>query len=179
MVLGKHHAESAKFAELVLGEHHAESAEFAEENEMNNVNDITADILNAAFKLHTMYGPGLYESAYELLMQIELHRLGHKVERQKAVSIEHEGVVVDNAFRLDLLIDGTVIVELKSTEQHPAVFAKQLKTYLVLCGKPVGLLINFGQMSLKNGIERVVNRYEGPTLPPRTGTPKQISASSA
>ncbi|MBQ3811315.1 MAG: GxxExxY protein [Kiritimatiellae bacterium] len=138
---------------------------------MNNINDITADILNAAFKLHTMYGPGLYESAYELLMKIELQRSGHKVERQKPVSIEHEGVVVDNAFRLDLLVDEKVVVELKSTEQHSAVFAKQLKTYLVLCSKPVGLLINFGQVSLKNGIERVVNHYEGPALPTRNGEP--------
>ncbi len=139
---------------------------------MKDINAITQDILDAAFKQHTMYGPGLYESAYELLMQIELHQSGHKVERQKPVSIEHERVVVDNAFRLDLLVDGLVVVELKSCEQHVPVFAKQLKTYLVLCGKPVGLPINFGQTSLRNGIERVVNRYDGPALPSRTGTPR-------
>ena len=121
---------------------------------MKDINEITQDILDAAFMLHTMYGPGLYESAYELLMQIELQRSGHKVERQKPVSIEH------------------VVVELKSCEQQVPVFAKQLKTYLVLCGKPVGLLINFGQPSLRNGIERVVNRYEGPALPSRTATPR-------
>ena len=137
---------------------------------MNDINAITKAILDAAFKLHTMYGPGLYESAYEVLLQIELRRAGHNVERQKPVSIEHEGVIVDNAFRIDLLIDDTVVVELKSSEQHSAVFAKQLKTYLVLCVKPVGLLINFGQISLKNGIERVVNHYEGPALPPRKDT---------
>ena len=145
---------------------------------MNNINDITADILNVAFKLHTMYGPGLYESAYELLMKIELQRSGHKVERQKPVSIEHEGVVVDNAFRLDLLVDEKVVVELKSTEQHSAVFAKQLKTYLVLCEKSVGLLINFGQISLRNGIERIVNRYEGPPLSPRGEEPRKYSEPS-
>ena len=135
---------------------------------MKDINEITKAILDAAFKLHTLYGPGLYESAYELLLQIELRRIGRKVERQKSVSIEHEGVVIENAFRIDLLVDDMVIVELKSTEQIPAVFAKQLKTYLVLCDKPVGLLINFGQISLKNGIERIVNHYVGPDLPPKS-----------
>ena len=145
---------------------------------MQNINEITQDILDAAFRLHTMYGPGLYESAYELLLQIELHRVGRRVERQKSVSIEHEGVVVNNAFRIDLLIDDTVVVELKSTEQHSPVFAKQLRTYLVLCGKPVGLLINFGQVSLKNGIERVVNHYDGPSLPPRNVMSNKTTTSS-
>ena len=135
---------------------------------MKDINEITKAILDAAFKLHTLYGPGLYESAYELLLQIELRRIGRKVERQKSVSLEHEGVVIENAFRIDLLVDDMVIVELKSTEQNPAVFAKQLKTYLVLCDKPVGLLINFGQISLKNGIERIVNHYVGPDLPPKS-----------
>ena len=139
---------------------------------MKDINTITKDILDAAFKLHTAYGPGLYESAYELLMQIELQRAGYKVERQKPVSIKHEGVVVDNAFRLDLLVDGRVIVELKSCEQQVPVFAKQLKTYLVLCKKHVGLLVNFGQASLRNGIERIVNHYDGPALPPRTDMPE-------
>jgi iron complex transport system substrate-binding protein len=146
---------------------------------MKNINAITKSILDAAFKLHTMYGPGLYETAYELLLFIELKRTGHVVERQKPVSIEYEGVVVDNAFRLDLLVDSSVIVELKSTEQRSLAFSKQLKTYLVLCNKPVGLLINFGQVSLKNGIERVVNNYDGPPLPTRNGTSSASSANSA
>ena len=103
-------------------------------------------------------------------------RTGHVVERQKPVSIEYEGVVVDNAFRLDLLVDDTVVVELKSTEQRSLVFSKQLKTYLVLCNKPVGLMINFGQVSLKNGIERVVNHYEGPPLPTRNETDSLYSS---
>ena len=139
---------------------------------MKNINEITADVLNAAFKLHTMYGPGLYESAYELLLEIELRKGGHAVARQVFVSIKHEGVLVENAFRLDLLVDDKVVVELKSTEQQLAVFAKQLKTYLVLCHKPVGLLINFGKVSLKDGIERVVNHYEGPSLSQRGGDRK-------
>ena len=91
---------------------------------MPDINEITQDILDAAFRLHTMDGPGLYESAYELLLQVELQRAGRKVERQKSVSIEHEGVVLNNAFRIDLLVDDTVVVELKSTEQHSPVFAK-------------------------------------------------------
>ena len=127
---------------------------------------------------HRCIAANMLESIYEQLLEAELARRGHKVERQKPVSIEHEGVVVDNAFRLDLLVDEKVVVELKSTEQHSAVFAKQLKTYLVLCEKSVGLLINFGQISLRNGIERVVNRYEGPTLSPRGEEPRKYSVPS-
>ena len=125
-------------------------------------NAITQDVLDAAMKLHKQFGPGLLESVYEQLLTIELTRRGHVVERQKPVSFEYEGVQVENAFRLDLLVDGKVIVELKSTEQMNPVYSKQVKTYLVLMGLQVGLLVNFGMNYLKDGFVRIVNHYQGP-----------------
>ena len=125
-------------------------------------NDITRDILDAAIKIHRQFGPGMLESVYEQLLAVELTRRGHKVERQKGVSFEYEGVKLDTAFRLDMLVDDSVIVELKSTEHMQPVYLKQLKTYLVVMGLQVGVLVNFGMNQLKDGYARVVNGYTGP-----------------
>jgi len=123
-------------------------------------NEISGDIVDAAVKLHQRLGPGLLESAYEMVLAAELARRGHKVERQVSVSFEYEGMVFEDAFRADMLVDGQVVVELKATEQKNPVFPRQLKTYLVLMQKHLGLLLNFGQAKMVNGIERVVNGYE-------------------
>ena len=127
---------------------------------MKPVNEITADIIDAAIRIHRQFGPGMYEKAYELLMQIELCARGHVVTREKFVDVVYRGVTVRGAFSIDLLVDNQVVVELKSCEKNLPVFGKQLKTYLVLFGRPVGLLINFGLPALKDGIKRVVNHYE-------------------
>ncbi len=129
--------------------------------EMKTVNDITADIVDAAIHLHKTLGPGLLESVYELLLGIELEQRGYKVERQKALSIDYRGVHIDNAFRMDMVIEGRVVIELKSTEKMHPVYAKQLKTYLVLANKDIGLLLNFGMGTMVAGIERVVNNFRG------------------
>ena len=121
------------------------------------VNDITGDVLDASVKIHKMFGPGLLESVYERLLAIELEKRGHRVERQKSVSFDYEGVRFENAFRIDLLVDETVIVELKSAGSMNPVYAKQVRTYLVLTGLDVGLLVNFGLATLKDGFVRVVN----------------------
>lgn len=92
-------------------------------------NDVTGDTLDASIKIHRLFGPGMLESVYEQLLEIELRKRGHMVERQKPISFEYEGVVLENAFRLDMHIDGKVIVELKSVEKMSSVFMKQLKTY--------------------------------------------------
>ena len=105
-------------------------------------NEITGDILDASIKLHRQFGAGLLESIYETLLEIELKKRGHKVERQKPVSFEYEGVALENAFRLDMLVDDRVIVELKSTEKMNPVFAKQLKTYLATTKLQVGVVVN-------------------------------------
>lgn len=121
------------------------------------VNKITGDILDSSLKIHKMFGPGMLESVYERLLALELERRGHCVERQKDVSFCYEGARFENAFRLDLLVDGEVVVELKSTSVMNPVFAKQVRTYLVLTGLHVGLLVNFGMATLKEGVVRVVN----------------------
>lgn len=122
-------------------------------------NEISGDVLDAAIKIHRAFGPGLLESVYETLLAIELEKRGHKVERQKWISFEYEGVRLENAFRLDLLVDNTLVVELKSTEQMNPVFMKQVKTYLVIMKLHLGLVVNFGMETLRDGYARVVNGY--------------------
>ena len=122
-------------------------------------NEISGDVLDAAIKIHRAFGPGLLESVYESLLSIELEKRGHKVERQKWITFEYEGVRLENAFRLDLLVDDTIIVELKSTEQMNPVFVKQVKTYLVIMKLHLGLVVNFGMETLRDGFSRVVNGY--------------------
>ncbi len=121
------------------------------------VNAITGDVLDASVKIHKMFGPGLLESVYERLLCVELEKRGHLVERQKQISFVYEGILFENAFRIDLIVDGMVVVELKSTSQMHPVYPKQVRTYLVLTGLTVGLLVNFGMSTLKEGFVRVVN----------------------
>lgn len=123
------------------------------------LNAITGDILDAALKIHVNLGPGLLESVYEQLLAVELERRGHRVERQKEVSFAYEGIRFENAFRMDLLVDGCVVVELKSTGAMSPVYPKQVRTYLVLCGLQVGMVVNFGMATLKEGVVRVLNGH--------------------
>lgn len=116
--------------------------------------------MDAAVQVHKAFGPGLLESVYELILEAELKRRGHSVERQKDVSFDYQGMHFSNAFRLDLLVDDSVILELKSTEKMAPVYAKQLKTYLVLTGKTIGLVLNFGMTTMKEGVCRVANGYQ-------------------
>ena len=120
-------------------------------------NQLSKIILDAAFKVHTRTGPGLLESVYEVTLAHELRKAGVRVERQVAIPIRYDDLSFDEGFRADLLVDGKVIVELKSVEQLARVHGKQLLTQLRLSGHILGLLINFGESHLKNGIERVVN----------------------
>ena len=125
-----------------------------------NVNEITADILDAAIKIHRHFGPGFPESVYEGLLASELTRRGHFVERQKAVSFEYEGERFADAFRVDLLVDETVVVELKAVESMNRLYSMQVRTYLVAMNLQVGLLVNFGMERLIDGYVRVVNGYK-------------------
>jgi iron complex transport system substrate-binding protein len=125
-------------------------------------NEITGDILDAAIKLHRRFGPGMLESIYEQLLEAELRKRGHKVERQKSVSFEYDGMLLENAFRVDLLVDDIIVVELKAAEEMKPVFAKQVKTYLVAMNLQVGVLLNFGMKTLKDGYVRVVNGFQDP-----------------
>lgn len=100
------------------------------------------------------------ESVYERVLAAKLIEIGHDVERQKPIDIEFEGLRFDAAFRIDLLIDRQLIVEIKSVERLTAVHAKQLLTYLRLTKQPVGLLINFSGATLREGFRRLVNNYD-------------------
>lgn len=114
-------------------------------------------VLDEAFRLHTELGPGLLESVYEQVLAARLGKAGLQVETQKTIPIVVDDLTIPDAFRADLVVGGKLIVELKSVEEMKPVFAKQLLTYLRLSGLKLGLLLNFGAPSLKNGIERVAN----------------------
>ncbi len=120
-------------------------------------NEISKLVLDTAFVVHTKLGPGLLESVYEVVLAHELRKRKLDVERQKPMPITYDGIRFDEAFRSDLVIDRKVIVELKSVDQLTRVHAKQLLTQLRLSGLKLGLLINFGETRLKNGINRIIN----------------------
>ena len=124
---------------------------------VKTLDEITGSIVDAAIKLHQGLGPGLLESVYECLLAKELSRRGFRVERQKQISFDFDGLHFDEGFRADLLVEGRVVVELKSVETISPVHKKQLLTYLRLLHLPVGLLINFGSATLREGLHRIVN----------------------
>jgi len=124
---------------------------------MAEINRITGEIVDAAFRLHNRIGPGLLESVYEALLCRSLERKGFRVERQKPVSFEYDGMRFDEVCRLDLLVEGVVVVELKSVEKIAPVHHKQILTYLRLMDLPIGLLLNFGAPLMKDGVFRVAN----------------------
>lgn len=124
------------------------------------VDDITGAILDASVKIHRELGPGLIESVYEALLARLLEARGFTVRRQHPVRFEFDGITIDHAFRADLLVENTVIVELKAAARLEPIFARQLLTYLRLARCPVGLVINFGGQTLHEGVKRVVNNYQ-------------------
>lgn len=126
---------------------------------MRDVETISADVIDAALRLHRDLGPGLLESVYEMILAAKLVELGYEVSRQRAIDIEYDGLHFDGAFRIDLIIDNKLLVEIKSIERLNAAHAKQLLTYLRLTKQPLGLLINFGGATLKEGLQRVVNGH--------------------
>ena len=126
---------------------------------MRDVNEITGEIVDAAYGVHTRLGPGLLESVYEAVLARVLEQRGFTVERQRVVPFEYDGLKFDEGFRIDLLVDGRVVVELKSVERIAPVHPKQLLTYLRLLDLRAGLLLNFGAPTMKEGIRRVVNNY--------------------
>ena len=132
------------------------TAENAESAEMR-VNDITEQIIGAAIEVHRELGPGLLESTYEACLLFEPTGRRLRVERQKALPVVYRDVQIDCGYRIDLLVEHLVIVELKAVAQLEPIHEAQLLTYLKLSGCHVGLLINFNVKKLKNGIRRLVN----------------------
>lgn len=123
--------------------------------EEEKINRITGDIIGAAIEVHKSLGPGLLESAYEACLAYELEKRGIQVEQQKALPLAYKEVRLDCGYRLDLLVENTVIVEIKAVDELAPIHSAQLLTYLRLSGCKVGLLINFNVPVLKQGIRRL------------------------
>ena len=121
-------------------------------------NEIATEIVHAAFKIHTTLGPGLLESVYETVLSYELSRGGLSVVRQQALPVVYDEIKLDEGYRADIIVESKVIIELKSVEFLAPVHKKQLLTYLRLADKRLGLLINFGEALIKDGITRIVNK---------------------
>jgi iron complex transport system substrate-binding protein len=131
---------------------------------MRDVDDITAEIVDAALAVHRALGPGLLESAYDLVLAQVLRSRGPKVERGRDVVLEYHGMRLVGG-RMDHFVEDQVPVELKSREKLELVHGMQLLTYLRLQHLPVGLLVNFGAPTLKQGLRRIVNDYHPSTSP--------------
>lgn len=123
-------------------------------------NPISKEIVDAAFKIHQALGPGLLESVYEVTLAYELRKRGLNVERQAPVQLKYEELVFEEGYRLDLIVDDKVIVEVKSVDEVGPIHKKQLLTYLKLKNKRLGLLINFNENLIRDGITRIVNGLE-------------------
>jgi GxxExxY protein len=120
-------------------------------------NRIAKDVVDAALKLHKHFGAGVYENVYETTLTYQLKKRGFSPRNQIPVPLVYDGIAFDVAFKMDVLVNDLVILELKSVENLEPVHFKQLLTYLRLTGLRLGLLINFGEAVLKNGIHRIVN----------------------
>ncbi len=120
-------------------------------------NEISKIIVDKCYQIHVELGPGLLESVYEEVLYFELKQEGLKVERQKSLPVTYKGLEMNIGFRADLIVDDKVIIELKSVELIAPVHPKQLLTYLKITNLKLGLLINFNEVLIKNGITRIVN----------------------
>jgi GxxExxY protein len=124
-----------------------------------DIEELAATVLDVAFAVHRDIGPGLLESVYERLMANRLQLAGLKIDRQLPVGAQIDGLQFEEAFRLDRLVQNTLIVEIKAIEKLAPIHARQTLTYLRLMKLPLGLLINFGGITLKEGIKRIANNY--------------------
>lgn len=121
------------------------------------INDVSGQIVDAAMKVHSALGPGLLESAYEACLKHELSKRGLQVISQQIPPVVYEGIKIDTGYRIDLLVEDAVMVELKAVDKIASIHEAQLLSYLKLSGKRLGLLINFNVLYLKDGIKRMAN----------------------
>jgi GxxExxY protein len=131
---------------------------------------LTGRVLDLSIAIHRAFGPGMLESVYERVLAGKLRDEGYEVSQQVLLDIEYEGIRFDAAFRIDILVAGRLLIELKSIERLLPVHSKQLLTYLRLSKQPVGLLINFGGEKLMDGYKRLVNNYN-PSASSATSAP--------
>ena len=120
------------------------------------LNDLTYNIIGCAYKVHSQLGPGLLESTYEVCLEYELNHIGLIVSRQVALPVVYNEIKLDAGYRIDLLVNNEVIIEIKSVEALAPIHTAQILTYLKLSGKKLGLLINFNEVNLKKGIKRLI-----------------------
>jgi GxxExxY protein len=120
------------------------------------LNDLTYKIIGSTYKVHATLGPGLLESTYEVCLEHELLKAGLKVERQKALPVVYDDLKLDAGYRIDLLVNGQVILELKSIDEIAPIHKAQVMTYLKLSGLKIGLLLNFNVLDMKKGINRII-----------------------
>lgn len=121
------------------------------------LNEVSGHVVDAAMKVHSKLGPGLLESAYEACLAYEIRKRDLNVQTQVALPVQYEGVKLDAGYRIDLLVDSRLIVELKAVEKMHPIFEAQLLSYLKLSGCKVGLLLNFNVERMRNGVKRMVN----------------------
>ncbi len=127
------------------------------------INEITERIIEFAIKVHRVLGPGMLESTYEACLVHELRKSGLQVRDQVKLPVVYDGIVLEEAYRLDVIVEELVIVEIKSVEKIHPVHEAQLLSYLKLSDKRIGLLINFNVTLLKEGIKRIANKYQPPS----------------
>ncbi|MBC5840154.1 GxxExxY protein [Flavobacterium sp. F-380] len=121
-------------------------------------NEISFEIRGAIFKVYNTLGPGLFESVYESALYYELTKLGLKVERQSEITIPYDDIILDLAFRIDLLVEEKVIIEIKSVTDLAPIHFKQITNYLKLTNKKLGILVNFNTVTILNDIKRIANK---------------------
>ena len=126
---------------------------------MAHIEELARVAIACGFNIHKEVGPGLLESVYEAILAASLARGGLAVERQKPIEIEYDGMKLGEGFRADILVEGMLIIEIKAIDKLAPVHAKQLLTYLRLTKQPLGLLMNFGGETFREGVKRVVNNY--------------------
>lgn len=124
-----------------------------------DIDDLAREAVDCGFAIHRELGPGLLESVYEMVLARALEKRGLRVERQRPISFSFDGMRFEDAFRIDLLVEDKLIVEVKAVEKVAPVHAKQVLTYLRLMKLPVGILMNFGLATFKEGVQRVANNH--------------------
>lgn len=126
---------------------------------MNRIDALSRIVVDEAIAIHRELGPGLFESVYETTLAGRLERRGLAIQRQVVVPVEFDGHVFDAAFKVDLVVEGSLVIEIKAVDQLSKAHAKQLLTYLRLLKQPLGLLLNFSGETMKEGIRRMVNNH--------------------
>lgn len=144
--------------------------------EKDRLDLITRRIIGAAIEVHRRLGPGLLESAYETCLAFELRQLGFKIEQQKPLPVVYKDVKLDCGYRLDLVVEDSVVVEVKAVERLAPIHDAQLLSYLRLSQKKVGLLINFHVRVLKNGLKRIVNDFPDSAASAISAVKKEVKA---